>query len=165
LRVAREELEWVDVAEATARSAHAEVEPRMTPRGCGGSDSRPGVHRDAFVHVDARERQLRHAPWPTDDRDDAAVAADSPRDGDPTAARCLDDGARTRGEVDAPVLTGGERAATQGERARHRSEYGSHPRSCGVCGDEERKAGGQRQQEQRAGGRGKAAHGLTVRPG
>ena len=90
-----EEAERVDVAEAPALAADAEVDPAR-----GATERLAGADRLARPHRDARERRIGHAPA-TAPHADRALARHAPREHDPAGAgrphRAREPGSRRRG--------------------------------------------------------------------
>jgi len=79
--VGAEEAERVDVAEAPAFAADAEVDPAR-----GAAERLAGTDRLARPHGDTRERGVGHAPAPAAHAH-RALARDPAREDDPAGAR------------------------------------------------------------------------------
>ncbi len=115
-----EEAERVDVAEAPALAADAEVDPARC-----AAERLAGTDRLARSHRDARERRLGHAPAPAPHAD-RALACDPAREHDPAGAGRPHRTASRK--VDAAVLAAREGIGAQVEEAGRRPRYGRRPR-------------------------------------
>ena len=111
-----EEAERVDIAEAPALAADAEVDPARR-----AAERLAGTDRFALSHRDAREWCIGHAPAPAPHAD-RALARDLAREHDPAGAGRPDRAASR--EVDAAVLAAREGIGAQVEEAGRRPRYG-----------------------------------------
>ena len=111
-----EEAERVDIAEAPALAADAEVDPARR-----AAERLAAADRLARPHRHTRERGIGHAPAPAAHAH-GALARHPAREDDPAGA-CRPDRAASR-EVDAAVLAAREGIGAQVEEAGRRPRYG-----------------------------------------
>jgi hypothetical protein len=159
--VGGQEAQGVDVAEADAVSADAEVQPAVLARRGGGPQHCTPIDLLAYTHVDGGHRQVTRPPATTEDGHNATARTD-PAGHHHHSRAGRPDGAPGRGrEVDAPMAPALVRVWAEIERPQHGAAHRRPPsRSVRHGGG---RLGGQPSEDQRQGDGGGTWHAATVR--